>query len=74
VADEARTECFAIQSVGKVALGFGASVADAATVQRYYGDHRAEISPEPPGYWTPKCTPGGAYDLGPTGWEQTGEV
>ena len=63
VLDEARTQCYAVQSVEAVARGLGVPMREARVVALAvaYEDARLEIGE----YHSPQCRPGGAYDLRP---------
>lgn len=68
VVNEARTQCYAVQTVEPVARALGVRAADArALARRVALDHvRAPVGE----YHSPQCRPGGAYDLRPEtpGW------
>jgi len=68
VLNEAQTQCYAVQSVGKVARSLGFDPVEAGLVETYVAvaDARAGYDE----YHSPQCRPGGAYDLHPEtpGW------
>jgi hypothetical protein len=63
IADEARTQCYAIQSVERVARGLGVPALDARllAVRVAVDDARMPVGE----YHSAQCRPGGAYDLRP---------
>jgi hypothetical protein len=63
VADEARTQCYAVQTAEAVARRLGVSSTDARAmaVRVALDDARAPRGE----YHSPECRPGGAYDLRP---------
>jgi hypothetical protein len=65
-ANEAKVECYGMQSIWFVASRLGASVAEAQEFSQLYG---ARMYPtrqyDTPAYWSPQCRDGGAYDLRP---------
>ena len=66
VVDEARTQCYAVQTAEAVArrLGVGVPDARAIAVRVALDDARAPRGE----YHSPECRPGGAYDLRPETW------
>jgi hypothetical protein len=68
IADEARTQCYAVQTTGAVALGLGVAPADARAIAARVAldDARAPAGE----YHSSECRPGGRYDLRPEtpGW------
>lgn len=63
IVDEARTQCYAVQSVEVVARGLGVPAADARTLAIRVALDDAHM---PLGeYHSAQCRPGGAYDLRP---------
>ena len=63
IVDEARTQCYAVQSVEEVARGLGVPAADARTLAVRVALDDAHL---PLGeYHSAQCRPGGAYDLRP---------
>lgn len=63
VKNEARTQCYAIQSVYAVARGLGVDDREARLVAaRAALDHARQ---SPGDYKSPECRPGGTYDLNP---------
>lgn len=63
VRDEARTQCFAVQTTEQVARGLGISDVQARMIALRVAadDARAPLGD----YHSPECRPGGAYDLRP---------
>jgi hypothetical protein len=63
IADEARTQCYAVQSVERVARGLGVPALDARllAVRVAVDDARLPVGE----YHSAQCRPGGAYDLRP---------
>lgn len=62
ITDEAKTECYAVQTVAAVALRFGASVPQALGIaSAAYLQSRLKSEE----YVSPACVPGGNYDLHP---------
>jgi hypothetical protein len=63
IADEARTQCYAVQSVELVARQLGVAEADARAiaVRVAFDDAHAPLGE----YHSAQCRPGGAYDLRP---------
>lgn len=63
IVDEARTQCYAVQSAEAVALALGVAAADARLIAVGVA---LEDARAPRGeYHAPACRPGGAYDLRP---------
>ena len=63
VVNEARTQCYAIQTDGDVALKLGVTPADAGVIALRVA---ADDAVAPPGeYHSAECRPGGKYDLRP---------
>ena len=64
--NEARVECYGMQSIWYVATKLGASLAEAQAIAAFYAK---DIYPlretQTPAYWTPDCRDGGRYDLRP---------
>jgi len=64
--NEARVECYGMQSIWYVANKLGASVAESEALGSYYATRmypqREEKTPE---YWSAQCRDGGKYDLRP---------
>ena len=69
--NEARVECYGMQSIWYVATSLGASVAEGQRIAQFYWAHiYAERQESTPSYWSPQCRDGGKYDLRPssTAW------
>jgi hypothetical protein len=69
--NEARVECYGMQSIWFVATSLGASVAEGQRIAQFYWTHiYAERQESTPSYWSPECRDGGKYDLRPssTAW------
>jgi hypothetical protein len=64
--NEAKTDCYALQTVSFVAQEFGASAVQALSLSAYYYQHYQAIRGAPPEYQTPDCHNGGPDDLRPT--------
>jgi hypothetical protein len=65
--NEARVECYGMQSIWFVATSLGASVAEGQRIAQYYWTHiYAERQESTPSYWSPECRDGGKYDLRPS--------
>jgi hypothetical protein len=64
--NEARVECYGMQSIWYVASKLGASLDEAEAIGTFYA---TQIYPlrqkQTPTYWTPQCRDGGKYDLRP---------
>ncbi len=64
--DEARVECYGMQSIWFVASSLGASVAESQRIATFYWQNiYAEREKATPAYWTAECRDGGKYDLRP---------
>lgn len=63
VQDEARTECNALQTMAAVALGLGATPAQAAALAR--GQYTESYPLMPDAYRSPECADGRSFDLRP---------
>jgi hypothetical protein len=63
VVDEARTQCYAVQTVEFVARRFGIPIGGAGTVATYVALDDAQATPGE--YHSPDCHPGGRLDLRP---------
>ena len=69
--DEARVECYGMQSIWFVATSLGATVAEGQRIAAFYWTHLyAERRTSTPTYWSAQCRDGGKYDLRPDshGW------
>jgi len=69
--NEARVECYGMQSIWFVATSLGASVAEGQRIAQFYWTHiYAEREESTPTYWSAECRDGGKYDLRPhsSGW------
>ncbi|HTZ06371.1 MAG TPA: hypothetical protein VMB53_11490 [Gaiellaceae bacterium] len=65
--NEARVECYGMQSIWFVASSLGASVAESQRIAAFYWKNiYAERETETPAYWSPQCRDGGKYDLRPS--------
>ena len=63
IVDEARTQCYAVQTVERVARGLGIEAVDARTLAARVA---ADDASEPVGqYHSTECRPGGLFDLHP---------
>lgn len=63
ILDEARTQCYAVQTVERVARGLGIEAVDARTLAARVA---ADDASEPVGqYHSTECRPGGLFDLHP---------
>jgi hypothetical protein len=70
IRDEATADCYALQTVSKVAQTLGADAVDAQALAVYYTAHFDAIRRPPTAYRSSECRDGGALDLnpGPGGW------
>jgi hypothetical protein len=67
VRSEAVTQCYAMQTVARVARAFGASADDGRALA--WLEYEVGYPHMPPAYRTPECHPGGSLDLTPgTAW------
>ena len=65
--NEARVECYGMQSIWFVATSLGASVSEGQRIAQFYWTHiYAERQESTPSYWSPECRDGGKYDLRPS--------
>ena len=63
ILDEARAECYALQSSVRTAIALGLTAETAAALNTYYA---SALYPRlPSGYHSADCRPGGAFDLHP---------
>jgi hypothetical protein len=64
--NEARVECYGMQSIWYVANKLGASVAESEALGSYYATKMYPVrEEETPTYWSAQCRDGGKYDLRP---------
>jgi hypothetical protein len=65
--NEAKVECYGMQSIWFVASKLGASLAESQAIASFYA---TEIYPQrrtkTPAYWSPECRDGGTLDLRPS--------
>ena len=67
VRNEAATQCYAMQTVPKVARALGASADDGRALAAL--EYALDYPHMPPSYRSPECHPGGSLDLTPgTAW------
>jgi hypothetical protein len=69
--NEARVECYGMQSIWYVATSLGATVAEGQRIAAFYlRDVYALRRQSTPAYWSAQCRDGGRYDLRPNshGW------
>ena len=64
--NEARVECYGMQSIWYVANRLGATVAESQAIASFYATQMyPERRTQTPAYWSPDCRNGGKYDLRP---------
>jgi hypothetical protein len=65
--NEARVECYGMQSIWYAAMKLGATAAEGQRLARFYA---TALYPDrqysTPAYWSPECRDGGKYDLRPS--------
>ena len=65
--NEARVECYGMQSIWYVANKLGASVSESEALGSYYATKLYPLREEStPQYWSAQCRDGGKYDLRPS--------
>jgi hypothetical protein len=64
--NEARVECYGMQSIWFVAHELGATVAESQAIASFYADRIYPLRrTNTPAYWSPECRDGGTLDLRP---------
>ncbi len=65
--NEAKVECYGLQSIWFVASKLGASLVESQALASYYATQMyPERRTRTPAYWSPQCREGGALDLRPS--------
>jgi hypothetical protein len=65
--NEAKVECYGMQSIWFVASKLGASLAESQAIASFYATRMYPLRrTRTPAYWSPECREGGTLDLRPT--------